>query len=214
MAQLLRPYRRSNPAKRSIGSRTHARAGHDGGAADAAFGPAVLVAGRPVLLVHGRVRDRHAVERVHSGDGGHRSRAAITGVRILDPPSGSDGAWHAEDAVEVVVEFSEPVTVLTDDGTPFLAVDLDSVYRTASYSAGSGTAELTFSYRLPAGHSPVGTVAVNALRLGGGRIVGLQGTDADLAHEARFGMRPRRWRSPRCRCTTPRRPRVALSSFR
>ncbi|NBT20423.1 MAG: hypothetical protein EBT00_16880, partial [Proteobacteria bacterium] len=59
----------------------------------------------------------------------------------------ADGSYKAGQAVPVTVTFSEPVTVATSGGTPQLTLTTGSSATTpVSYTSGSGTAVLTFTY--------------------------------------------------------------------
>ena len=46
----------------------------------------------------------------------------------------------------MTLAFSEPVTVVTDGGTPSVGIALDGTARQAAYASGTGTASLAFSY--------------------------------------------------------------------
>ena len=71
---------------------------------------------------------------------------------------------------------SEPVTVT---GTPRLAIDVGGVTRYATYTAGSGTSSLTFSYSIqPRDFDANGIALVSPLDLNGGNIVDGGGTAA------------------------------------
>ena len=96
----------------------------------------------------------------------------------------SDGTWTAGDAVRLALRFSEPVTVVTDGGTPSVGIGLDGAAREAGYASGSGTASLVFSYTLTADDGTVSAVSVTAdsLAVNGGTIRDAEGRDANLAH--------------------------------
>jgi Ca2+-binding RTX toxin-like protein len=68
--------------------------------------------------------------------------------------------------VTLTVNFSESVTVNTSGGTPTLALNDGGV---ATYTGGSGTGALTFSYTVAAGQS-TSDLTVTALNLNGGTI--------------------------------------------
>ncbi|NDG97997.1 MAG: hypothetical protein EBY11_08665, partial [Proteobacteria bacterium] len=64
----------------------------------------------------------------------------------------ADGSYKAGQAVPVTVTFSEPVTVVTSGGTPQLTLTTGSSATTlVSYTSGSGTAVLTFTYTVASG---------------------------------------------------------------
>ncbi len=82
----------------------------------------------------------------------------------------ADGSYKAGQVVPVTVSFSEPVTVT---GTPQLLLSTGTPATTAvSYSSGSGTSDLTFSYTVAAGNtsSHLDYAATTSLALNGGTI--------------------------------------------
>ena len=83
--------------------------------------------------------------------------------------STADGTYGDGDTVSVQVVFSEPVVVDTTGGTPTLALNSGGA---ASYSSGSGSDTLTFSYTVGAGeNSPdLDYVSTSSLSLNGGTI--------------------------------------------
>ena len=106
----------------------------------------------------------------------------ITGSPALSE-SGSDGAWTADETVEVTLTFSEAVTVDTTGGTPSVGLTLEGTEaRSAPYLRGSGTTALVFGYTLTAtdgSHTSL-LVPVDSLALNGGTIRS-QATSADAA---------------------------------
>ena len=114
---------------------------------------------------------------------------AITSVTFAnDPASGQAGYFKSGDDVDVAVTWDAAVTVDGTDGTPsvrLLVGSLASAATDARHVSGSGTATLTFRYRVAAGHRdddglsvPMGSVALN-----GGTIVKRGATvAAGLAH--------------------------------
>ena len=63
--------------------------------------------------------------------------------------SGSDYEWTPGETVQVTLTFSEEVNVDTTDGTPSIGIQLGATLdRNASYTSGSGTTKLVFSYTL------------------------------------------------------------------
>jgi hypothetical protein len=69
----------------------------------------------------------------------------ITGVSATN----ADGLFKLGDVVTLQVSFSKPVTVA--GGTPTLTLETGTVDRAVNYTAGSGTATLSFSYTVAAG---------------------------------------------------------------
>jgi hypothetical protein len=99
----------------------------------------------------------------------------VTGVSSTT----ADGAYNAGDTITVSVTFSESVTV---SGTPTLTLETGATDRTISYTGGTGTAVLTFSYTVQAGdNSPdLDYVSTSSLALGGGTIKDAGNNNASL----------------------------------
>ena len=100
--------------------------------------------------------------------------------------SGSDGSWAPGQTVEVIVTFSEAVTVDTSSGTPSITLTLGGTQQqSARYTSGSGTKALVFVYTLSesdGSHTAMG-VTPDSLALNGGSITSeASGADADLGH--------------------------------
>ncbi len=116
-----------------------------------------------------------------------------SGTQDVEPPtitdspalseSGEDGAWTADETVEVTLTFSEAVTVDTTGGTPSVGLSLGGTEaRRATYLRGSGTTALVFAYTLTAAdgsHTSL-LVPIDSLTLNGGAIRS-QATSADAA---------------------------------
>ena len=102
--------------------------------------------------------------------------------------TGPDGHYEPGNAVRVTLTFNEPVNVDTTGGTPSLGLVLathdTSVNRTASYSAGSGTTDLVFVYRVAAADGEFDELQVvrHSLAMNGGTIRNAGGVDALLAN--------------------------------
>ncbi len=105
----------------------------------------------------------------------------VTSIALAMAP---DGGWTAGNKVRMTLAFSEPVTVVTEDGTPSVGIALDGTARQASYASGTGTASLAFSYTVTADDGTVSAASVTAdsLALNGGTIRDAGGRDADLEH--------------------------------
>ncbi len=90
-----------------------------------------------------------------------------------------DGAYRAGGVITLTLSFSKAVVV---SGLPSLALETGSIDRSATYTAGSGTATLTFSYIVQAGDTSADLDVLNAsaLALNGGSIKYLDGSDATL----------------------------------
>ncbi|MEH2486799.1 beta strand repeat-containing protein [Bradyrhizobium sp. AZCC 2230] len=86
------------------------------------------------------------------------------------------GDLNAGKVVTLTVNFSAAVTVNTAGGTPRLALNDGG---TASYTGGSGSTALTFSYTVAAGQNTADLI-VSALNLNGATITGGNGIAANL----------------------------------
>ena len=109
----------------------------------------------------------------------------VTGVAVTSVPVTAPDDYGTGETIEITVTFSEPVTVDTTAGTPYLGLTIGSETRQAAYAStdATGTA-LTFSYEVIAtDHDPDGiAVPANALVLSGGTIRNAAGHDAILDH--------------------------------
>ena len=77
----------------------------------------------------------------------------ISSLSISSDP-GSDGIYAGGDTITVTATFSDTVTVDTTNGTPSLDLTVGKAIRTATYTEGSGTSTLTFSYTVALGYPP------------------------------------------------------------
>jgi len=82
----------------------------------------------------------------------------------------ANGLYTLGDTIDVIVTFSEPVTVT---GIPQLILETGAVDREIDFSSGSGTDTLTFQYIVQAGDvsSDLAYVGTSSLTLNGGTIV-------------------------------------------
>ena len=120
-------------------------------------------------------------------DSGHKVEALdITGPIVNSVVSssnpGGDGQYGIGDVIEVMVTFSEDVTVT---GTPQLELEVGDTASTASHLGHDGP-RMTFAYVVAEGDDAPHGIAIPAesLNLGGGTIEDGAGNPADLAHEA------------------------------
>ncbi|MBV8255973.1 MAG: gliding motility-associated C-terminal domain-containing protein [Chitinophaga sp.] len=79
------------------------------------------------------------------------------------------------------VNFSEPVTVT---GTPTLDVTIGTTVRKASYTAGSGTSALTFTYNIQTGDNDADGISTGVISLNGGTIQDVATNNAVLTFTA------------------------------
>lgn len=108
--------------------------------------------------------------------------APIPVITAVTPPSPlpSSGYYKLGDSVQVVVSFSEAVTVT--GGTPLLTAVVGITSRDFTYLSGSGTSNLIFSYTvLDSDLDTDGVDFTSPLSLNGATIQNSQGTNADLS---------------------------------
>lgn len=91
----------------------------------------------------------------------------------------ADGDYKVGDALNIVVNFSESVTVT---GTPQLSLAIGATERLIHYTAGSGSAALTFSYTVQPGDvsADLDYSSSAALSLNGGTVRDMAGNNATL----------------------------------
>ena len=118
---------------------------------------------------------------------------SVASVAVVSK-AGPDGAYTEGERIEAAVTFSTPVRVDTANGTPTLALIVDSgaggaTVRRASYASGSGSKRLVLAYTVTKadGSLRAARVAASGLKPGGGAIASAaDGTPALLA----FGSAP------------------------
>ncbi|MBF0240329.1 MAG: Ig-like domain-containing protein, partial [SAR324 cluster bacterium] len=83
--------------------------------------------------------------------------------------SSTNGSYYTGDAITINVVFEDVVTVSTSGGTPRLLLETGSTDRYATYSSGSGTTTLNFTYTVQAGDnsSDLQYASTSALELNG-----------------------------------------------
>lgn len=87
---------------------------------------------------------------------------------------------HAQAATSIpfTINMTEAVNVDTTGGTPRIAVDVGGVTRYASYTSGTGTSALTFTYQLISGDIDLDGISLSSpVDLNGGTIKDLNGND-------------------------------------
>ena len=96
--------------------------------------------------------------------------------------STANGTYKAGDVITINVVFSEAVTVNTSGGTPQLTLETGSTDQTISYTSGSGTDTLAFSYTVQNGDtsSDLNYKATSSLALNGATIKDSVGNNAAL----------------------------------
>ena len=96
--------------------------------------------------------------------------------------STADGSYKVGDSITINVAFSEAVTVDTTNGTPTLELETGSTDRTATYTSGSGTNTLAFTYTVQSGDtsSDLDFKSTSALSLNSGTIKDVSGNNATL----------------------------------
>lgn len=96
--------------------------------------------------------------------------------------STADGSYKAGDSISIQINFSESVTVNTGGGTPQLTLETGATDRIASYTGGTGSTQLTFSYTVQAGDNSLDLdyFGINSLAANGGTIQDAAGNNATL----------------------------------
>ncbi len=104
----------------------------------------------------------------------------ISSIAITSDPD--DDVYGIDDTIEVMVTFSEDVTVT---GAPRLRLDMDGSGKAAEYNDTSGST-VVFSYAVAENDSDDDGIAIgaNSLTLNGGTIRDAADNDADLSHDA------------------------------
>jgi hypothetical protein len=103
----------------------------------------------------------------------------IPAIRDIIAPS--DGDYRAGQTLGFSINYSGPVTVITNEGTPTLKMIIGNVTRDVNYVSGSGSTMLSFSYPVQAGDTAQnGVTVVSPLVLNGGLIQDSFGNDAPL----------------------------------
>ena len=102
------------------------------------------------------------------------SQNAPTVTSVTAAPS--SGVEIPGDSITFTVDMSEAVTV--SGGTPTLALNDGGV---ATYTAGSGSNALTFTYTVTATNSSVNELAISAANLNGATITDASGNEANLS---------------------------------
>ena len=114
------------------------------------------------------------------------SAASLSATPTTPPPSitnvtssTANGSYKAGDVVSIQVTFSQAVTVT---GAPQLTLETGSTDQILSYTSGTGTNTLTFSYTIQAGDTSndLTYIATNPLALNSGTIKNSSSVDAML----------------------------------
>ncbi|WP_171832488.1 Ig-like domain-containing protein [Comamonas thiooxydans] len=124
-----------------------------------------------------------------SGTGGPQSDTDIISINVEQPnprivgvsSSTSDGSYKSGNTITVTVDFSRAVDVDTISGVPTLILSSGG---TATYSGGSGSSTLTFTYTVGGGQNSADLdyASINALALNGAVITdAVDGRNASLA---------------------------------
>jgi hypothetical protein len=104
-------------------------------------------------------------------------------VAITGATGGQNSTLNAGDVVALAATWNRPVTVT---GAPQMTITIGGGSRAASYTSGSGTATLAFSYTIQAGDNDANGIGIpaNGLSLNGGTIRDGAGNAAALTHSA------------------------------
>ena len=95
----------------------------------------------------------------------------------------TNGSYGIGAVITLTVQFSEALVVDTTGGSPRLQLETGVIDRYATFSGGSGTNTLSFSYTVQAGDSSadLDQLTANALALNGGTIKDAAGNNAILS---------------------------------
>ena len=125
-------------------------------------------------------------DRGQEADVGFAVPPWVSAVALVADASG-DRRWTSGETVEVLLTFSEAVTVDVSQDTPMAEITAQGTTTTLDYAAGSESAELVFSKTLTASDPELTEVAVtaNSVTLAGAKIASLaSGLAAELEHDA------------------------------
>jgi hypothetical protein len=112
-----------------------------------------------------------SISRIISRAWGHVALSVLIGIGLVSLIAPS--CAFAATSVPFTINMSEAVTVT---GTPRIAVDVGGVTRYATYTSGSGSAALVFTYAMVAGDVDLDGVALSSpIDLNGGTITDLNG---------------------------------------
>ncbi|SBO44420.1 Hint domain-containing protein [Cyanobium sp. NIES-981] len=110
-----------------------------------------------------------------------RNTASPGATALIAPVNSTtpDGTYGPGSIITLTVQFSEAVLVT---GTPLLQLETGAIDRFATYTSGSGTDTLTFSYTVQPGDisADLDQLSANALTLNGGTIQDAAGNNAIL----------------------------------
>jgi hypothetical protein len=94
----------------------------------------------------------------------------------------ADNTYKIGDNLDFTVNFSDPITVVTTGGTPYISITLNTGGTVqASYHGGTGTAAIVFRYTIASGNLDADGITVgSSITLGGGTLKSSGGIDATL----------------------------------
>ncbi|NLR79118.1 Ig-like domain-containing protein [Chitinophaga eiseniae] len=116
------------------------------------------------------------------GRNGNQASNVVKVTADFTPPAPTqvdipvNGYYNTGKTLNFNIHFGEPVTVNTTGGTPYIAINLDNTVAPATYTSGSGTNTLLFSYTVVDGD-----MANNGISLGAGISLGGGATITDRA---------------------------------
>ena len=111
-------------------------------------GGTIKTAGKNAILTHAAL----AIQTGHLVDG---VAPTISGITMHSTPTNS--TYKVGDDIEIKVTFTETVRVNTTSGTPRLTFKIGTADKIAAYTAGDGTQNIRFKYRVAAAEMRIQT---------------------------------------------------------
>jgi hypothetical protein len=111
----------------------------------------------------------------------------VSSVAVTSASGALNNTLNAGDTVSVTATFSETVVVNTSGGTPFVTINIGGVSRQASYSSGSNSNALVFTYTIASSETTDTngiSIGNNAISANSGTIQDAAGNNANLSHGA------------------------------
>lgn len=118
---------------------------------------------------------------------GDTTAPTISSVAITSATNSQNNTLNEGDVVSVTVTFDEAVTVNTSGGTPAIAISVGGVSRSATYSSGTGSTSIVFTYTIASSETADTdgiSIGANAISLNSGTMQDAAGNNATITHSA------------------------------